>query len=212
MRVLTVLFTLLHLFCSSGLFAQQDAGGSTETASQSGMSKEDKIAALKTQGVDSASVAAPARTDYEIALYNFQKGFSLEEARDYNGALAYYDTAIITDPNLIEAYIGRGGIKFQKIEFPSAMEDYNLAIEISEKMVEMHEYKSNIKTVLGDFQGAKIEKSKVLGLKAQLAEAYFRRGHLKRFMDDLGGGCEDIKVSKNLGNIRAKTDFQDICQ
>ena len=197
---------------STGLFAQEESETSTAPAAQSGMSKEEKIAALKAQGGDSTVVSGPVKTEYEIALYNFKKGFSLEEARDYDGALAYYDTAIITDPNLIEAYIGRGGIKFQKIEFPSAMEDYNLAIEISEKMVEMHNYKSNIKTVLGDFEGAKVEKSKVLGLNAQLAEAYFRRGHLKRFMDDLGGGCEDIKLAKDLGNIRAKTDFQDLCQ
>ncbi|MFT4523925.1 MAG: tetratricopeptide (TPR) repeat protein [Granulosicoccus sp.] len=206
MRILPVLFTLLTFFLMNGLFAQDAKDG------QADMTKEEKIAALKAQSGDSSTVSAPAKTNYEIALYNFQKGFNLEDARDYNGALAYYDTAIITDPNLIEAYIGRGGIKFQKIEFPSAMEDYNLAIEISEKMVEMHDYKSNIKTVLGDFEGAKVEKSKVLGLNAQLAEAYFRRGHLKRFMDDLGGGCEDIKIAKDLGNIRAKTDFQDICQ
>lgn len=197
---------------STGLFAQEEGEDSSAPEAQTSMSKEEKIAALKAQNNDSTAVAGPVKTEYEIALYNFKKGFSLEEARDYDGALAYYDTAIITDPNLIEAYIGRGGIKFQKIEFPSAMEDYNLAIEISEKMVEMHNYKSNIKTVLGDFEGAKVEKSKVLGLSAQLAEAYFRRGHLKRFMDDLGGGCEDIKLAKDLGNIRAKTDFQDLCQ
>ena len=211
MRPQRALFTYLFVFISVAVLAQDASENQTDpSASQAGMTKEEKIAALKAQKND--STAAPVKTEYEIALANFQKGFALEESRDYEGALAYYDTAIITDPNLIEAYIGRGGIKFQKIEFPSAMEDYNLAIEISEKMVEMHEYRSNIKTVLGDFEGAKVEKAKVLGLKAQLAEAYFRRGHLKRFMDDLGAGCEDIKMAKDLGNIRAKTDFQDLCQ
>ena len=211
MRPLRALFTFVILSFSVAAMAQDTAEKPAASEPQGAKTKEQKIAELKAkQGNDSA--AAPLKTEYEIALYNFQKGFALEEDRDYEGALAYYDTAIITDPNLIEAYIGRGGIKFQKIEFPSAMEDYNLAIEISEKMVEMHDYRSNIKTVLGDFEGAKVEKAKVHGLKAQLAEAYFRRGHLKRFMDDLGAGCEDIKMAKDLGNIRAKTDFQDICQ
>lgn len=207
-RVLLLLSTFVFISLSG--FGQEEAGTGDD---MTGMTKEQKIAAMKAKGKsDSTQQAKPLATEYELALRQFKLGYSLEQARDYDGALAAYDTSLQIDPNLIEAYIGRGGIKFQKIDFPSAMEDYNRAVEISEKMVEMHEYRANIKTVLADFEGAKIERGKVQGLREQLAEAYFRRGHLKRFMDDMGGGCEDIEKAKNMGNTRAKTDYQDLCK
>lgn len=207
-RVLLLLTFVL--FSATGL-AQEEGNAVDATA---GMSLEQKIAAKKAEAENDSTKkqTGPVASEYEMALAQFRLGYNLEQARDYDGALAAYDTSLQIDPNLIEAYIGRGGIKFQKIDFPSAMEDYNRAIEISEKMVEMHEYRANIKTVLADYEGAKVERNKVMGLKDQLAEAYFRRGHLKRFMDDIGGGCEDIEKAKNMGNTRAKTDFQDLCK
>ena len=108
--------------------------------------------------------------------------------------------------------MGRGGIKFQKIEFPAAMEDYNRAVEIAENLTEMHEYKASIKNVLADYEGSKIEGSKADYMKTRLAEALYHRGHLKRFMEDTGGGCKDLRRSLDLGYGRAKTDWPDLCQ
>jgi len=178
------------------------------------MTKEEKIAAAKAKAKASRSdtVQAPSLTPYEEAARKYDEGRSLVDQRRYDEAEAAFNKAIEVDPNFVEAYVGRGGIKFQKIEFPAALEDYNRAVEIAENLVEMHEYKASIKKVLGDFEGAKIEGSKADYMKSRLAEALYHRGHLKRFMDDRGGGCTDLRRSLDLGYGRAKTDWPDLCQ
>lgn len=209
---------LLFIVFSINAYAQ-DAGNSsekpatTEQKDPSAMTKEEKIAAAKAKARANGDTAAtPSMTPYEEAARSFDKANQLKEDRLYDEAQAEFDKAIEIDPNFVEAYVGRGGIKFQKIEFPAAMEDYNRAVEIAENLVEMHEYKASIKNVLADYEGSKIEGSKADYMKTRLAEALYHRGHLKRFMEDNGGGCTDLRRSLDLGYGRAKTDWPDLCQ
>lgn len=178
------------------------------------MTKEEKIAAAKAKAKAASDTtnAAPELTPYEEAAKSYDLALNLKEQRKYDESQAEFDKAIEVDPNFVEAYVGRGGIKFQKIEFPEAMEDYNRAVEIAENLVEMHEYKASIKNVLADYEGAKIEGSKADYMKTRLGEALYHRGHLKRFMEDKGGGCQDLRRSLDLGYGRAKTDWPDLCQ
>lgn len=204
----------LLLFCFSTIVCvAQDAEPAAEKPA-SAMTKEEKIAAAKAKAKaeGDTAAAAPAMTPYEEAARSFDVANDLKEQRKYDEAQAEFDKAIEIDPNFVEAYVGRGGIKFQKIEFPAAMEDYNRAVEIAENLTEMHEYKASIKNVLADYEGAKIEGSKADYMKSRLGEALYHRGHLKRFMEDKGGGCKDLRRSLDLGYGRAKTDWPDLCQ
>lgn len=206
---------LLVLFC---LFSAMTAIGQTKSPAPaekpfSEMTKEEKIAAAKAKAKSSDTTAkAIEMTPYEEAAKKYDEGFQLESTRQYDKAQVAYDKAIEIDPNFIEAYVKRGGIKFQKIEFPAAMEDYNRAIEIAENLREMHEYRSSIKNVLGDFEGSKLEAAKGEYMRTRVGEAYFHRGHLKRFMEDKNGGCTDLRKSLDLGYSRAKTDWPTLCQ
>ncbi|MFM1875617.1 MAG: hypothetical protein RL266_1354 [Bacteroidota bacterium] len=203
-------YFLFLIFCCYSLVS---VGQEAESSEQTGMSKEEKIAKAKAEArAKGDTVQAPSMTPYEEAAKSFNIANQLKEERKYDDAQAEFDKAIEIDPNFVEAYVGRGGIKFQKIEFPAAMEDYNRAVEIAENLVEMHEYKASIKNVLADYEGAKIEGSKADYMKTRLAEALFHRGHLKRFMEDKGGGCTDLRKSLDLGFLRAKNDWQDLCQ
>jgi tetratricopeptide (TPR) repeat protein len=209
---------LLVLCISSGFaFAQNAEPNSKPPAEEeaaSPMTKEQKIADAKAKLKAAADTTAkpPSMTPYEEAAKSFDIALNLKEQRKYDEAQVEFDKAIEVDPNFVEAYVGRGGIKFQKIEFPAAMEDYNRAVEIAENLTEMHEYKASIKNVLADYEGSKIEGSKADYMKTRLAEALYHRGHLKRFMEDNGGGCKDLRRSLDLGYGRAKTDWPDLCQ
>ncbi len=203
---------LLLLFCFSFLVCSaQDAEPQTQEKDPSSMTKEEKIAAAKAKAANDTTAKAPALTPYEEAAKSYDVALALVEARKYDEAQEEFNKCIEVDPNFVEAYVGRGGIKFQKIEFPAAMEDYNRAVEIAENLVEMHEYKASIKKVLADFEGSKIEGSKADYMKKRLGEALYHRGHLKRFMEDNGGGCADLRRSLDLGYGRAKTDWPDLC-
>lgn len=208
-------YLFLSFFCVATLFSYaQEAETPAEPKDPSTMTKEEKIAAAKAKAKAAGDTAAaePSMTPYEEAAKSYDVANELKEARKYDEAQAEFDKAIEIDPNFVEAYVGRGGIKFQKIEFPAAMEDYNRAVEIAENLVEMHEYKASIKNVLADYEGAKVEGSKADNMKTRLAEALYHRGHLKRFMEDNGGGCTDLRRSLDLGYGRAKTDWPDLCQ
>jgi len=184
-----------------------------EVQNSSAQTKEQKIAAAKAKArAEGDTATTPAITPYEEAAKSYDLAQQYEDQRMYDKAQAEYDKAIEIDPNFVEAYVKRGGIKFQKIEFPAAMEDYNRAVEISENLVEMHTYKASIKKVLADFEGSKIEGSRADYMNVKLAEALYHRGHLKRFMEDNGGGCTDLRRSLDLGYGRAKTDWPDLCQ
>jgi tetratricopeptide (TPR) repeat protein len=212
----------LLLFCLSSVISfAQDAEPATkppaEQKAPSSMTKEEKVAAAKAKaraaaGGDSAQASAPEMTAYEEAAKSYDLALGFKSQRKYDEAQAAFDKAIEIDPNFVEAYVGRGGIKFQKIEFPAAMEDYNRAVEIAENLTEMHEYKASIKNVLADYEGSKIEGSKADYMKTRVAEALYHRGHLKRFMEDKGGGCIDLRRALDLGYARAKTDWPDLCQ
>lgn len=204
------LLTLVSLLFVTTLFAQDAA----PAKDPSQMTKEEKIAAAKAKAKaeGDTAAAAPEMTPYEEAARSFDLANQLKEDRKYDESQVEFDKAIEIDPNFVEAYVGRGGIKFQKIEFPAAMEDYNRAVEIAENLVEMHEYKASIKNVLADYEGSKIEASKADYMKTRLAEALYHRGHLKRFMEDKAGGCTDLRKSLDLGYGRAKTDWPDLCQ
>lgn len=205
---------LLLIFCLNSVFIYAQNEESGPAGSTPTMSKEEKIAAAKAKAkaAKDSTNQAPSMTPYEEAALSYDVALNLKEQRKYDEAQAEFDKAIEIDPNFVEAYVGRGGIKFQKIEFPAAMEDYNRAVEIAENLVEMHEYKASIKNVLADFEGSKIEGSKADYMKTRLAEALYHRGHLKRFMEDNGGGCKDLRRSLDLGYSRAKTDWPDLCE
>lgn len=210
----------LLIFCLLALSTLAQEAEATDEAlvedqDPGNMSREDKIAAAKAKARSESgdtAVVASAMSTYEEAAKSFDLAQGFEEQRRYDEAQEEYDKAIEVDPNFVEAYVKRGGIKFQKIEFPAAMEDYNRAVEIAENLVEMHEYKASIKKVLADFEGSKIEGSKADHMNVKLAEALYHRGHLKRFMEDNGGGCTDLRRSLDLGYGRAKTDWPDLCQ
>lgn len=205
---------LLLFFCLNSVLIYGQNEESGPSGASSTMSKEEKIAAAKAKAkaASDSTNQAPSMTPYEEAALSYDVALNLKEQRKYDEAQAEFDKAIEIDPNFVEAYVGRGGIKFQKIEFPAAMEDYNRAVEIAENLVEMHEYKASIKNVLADFEGSKIEGSKADYMKTRLAEALYHRGHLKRFMEDNGGGCKDLRRSLDLGYSRAKTDWPDLCE
>jgi tetratricopeptide (TPR) repeat protein len=207
------LIPILFFFFSFSVFAQ-DAEKSAAPAQESGqMTKDQKIAAARAKAkAEGDTASGPEMTPYEEAAQSYDKANQLKEERRYDESQAEFDKAIEIDPNFVEAYVGRGGIKFQKIEFPAAMEDYNRAVEIAENLVEMHEYKASIKNVLADYEGSKIEGSKAEYMETRLAEALYHRGHLKRFMEDKAGGCTDLRKSLDLGYGRAKTDWPDLCQ
>jgi tetratricopeptide (TPR) repeat protein len=173
-------------------------------------SKEEKIAAMKAANKDKPAVNVMSAS--EEALRTYQRGVEFENARKYDSAVVVYSQAIQTDPNLVDAMLKRAGVRFLQVEFNLSLRDYDYAVEQAKKQMENFSYKASIKKVLGDFEGQKVDQAKSEYLKEKLAEAYFGRGHLKQFMEDKSGGCDDLQLARDMGHQRAKSDLLDLCK
>lgn len=187
------------------------AGLAQSTTPSDSKSKEEKIAELKAKSKEQGD-QPPVMTASEEALRIFQKGVEFENARKYDSAVVVYSRAIQTDPNLVEAMLKRAGVRFLQVEFNLALRDYDYAVDMAKKQMENLAYKASIKKVLGDMEGHKVDKARSDYMREKFAEALYGRGHLKQFMEDKAGGCDDLRQSRDLGNARAKGDIAEICK
>jgi tetratricopeptide (TPR) repeat protein len=151
------------------------------------------------------------KTPNEIARELLASGESNKKLGRHDQAIKDFDLAIETDPTLYEVYVGRASTLFLKLDFQSAMLDYNRAIEIIETESEKIKTQAKIKRVLQDLPGEKLELDKLEKLKPILAEAYYQRGNLKKFMDDKDSCCEDLKKARDLGHLQGEQTLREYC-
>ena len=66
-----------------------------------------------------------------------ESGNQKEDLRDYKGALADFNKALLLEPNNTKALYYSGFVKFQMEDFGNALTDYSLAIESDTASVEL---------------------------------------------------------------------------
>lgn len=93
-------------------------------------------------------------TEKFSAIDEFVKGNDFSLRKDYSQALKAYDTAIILDPQLAEAYNNRGIVKYDLEQYSAAIEDYSLAIKFKSNYAEALNNRGNAYATIGQFQNA----------------------------------------------------------
>lgn len=156
--------------------------------------------------------AAKAPSPEEIARESLARGESFKKMGQYDKAMIEYDAALEKYPQLYETYTARASAHFLQLNFTEAMNDYNRAIEICETEMEKFKTQAKIKRVLQDLAGEKLALDEANKLKPIVADAYYQRGNLKQFMDDLEGSCEDLMKSKEFGHLQADTKIAEFCK
>lgn len=71
---------------------------------------------------------------FQILAYN-NKGISLKELKDFNGAIEAFNKAINIDPRFEKAYNNLGRIYFDIRNFSKAIECFDKAIEVNPNYV-----------------------------------------------------------------------------
>jgi S1-C subfamily serine protease/lipoprotein NlpI len=112
------------------------------------------------------------------------------ENGDYQGALADYNQAIALKPDDAYAYLGRGILKYEKLnDVQRALADYNQAITLKPDYLLAYTNRGILKDEkLNDVQGALADYNKAIALDPDYALAYNNRGILKdeKLNDDRG--------------------------
>ena len=65
--------------------------------------------------------------------------------------------------------------------------------------------------MLDDLKGSRQDYAKADYIKTRMGDIYYKRGSVKRFMDDKAGGCEDLQKAKELGAFKANPELKDFC-
>lgn len=173
--------------------------------------QEQPAAAAKPKPPQKKEEGPKPPTPEEQARELLISGESKKKQAKYDEAIADFDKALEIYIELYEVYVARASCYFLKLDFNSAMADYNRAIEVIETETEKIKTQAKIKRVLQDAAGEKLELDKLDKLMPILADAYYQRGNLKQFSDDISGGCEDLNKSKELGHLQADLKIAEFC-
>ena len=127
---------------------------------------------------------AVSRSDGANGYTNFRKG-------DWDDAIADYTKAIESNPNDIDAIVGRGAAKRAKGDLDGAIADYSTAIESKPDDADAYVGRGDAKSAKGDWDVAIADFTKSIEIKPNDADAYVRRGSAKFGKGDWGGALAD---------------------
>lgn len=94
-------------------------------------------------------------------------------------AMAHYDAALEFNPNMVEVYVNRAGIKLALLQFDAALEDCDAAIDRNPEYIEAYKNRASIKSSRGRYEEALTDWDVVIKLEPEFVEAYKDRASIK---------------------------------
>ena len=148
-------------------------------------------------------------------IYNNIGTALIKNKEDYAGAIEQFNRAISLNPNEALFYYNRANILFKLKDLPSALIDYQNAINLSQgDSPYYYVYIGSLAKAQYDlnlFAEAIKTYDRAIDLFA-LSDAYYYRGLAKIKLNDLDGGCQDLKEADKLENKEALGNIQSYCK
>jgi tetratricopeptide (TPR) repeat protein len=116
------------------------------------------------------TVSSKTATDF------FTDGLKKYNEKDFKGAIADYNKAILINPNLADAYGNRGNAKSALGDKQGAIADYNEAIDLNPNLSEAYYNRAPVQMELGNPQRAIDDYTEAIRLQPDFAGAYVGRG------------------------------------
>ncbi len=142
---------------------------------------------------------------FDRAMLRKKQGENDKALEDYNKIIE------LRGDHYLEAYLNRGLTKKMLGDFTGALEDLNLVIEKSDANPRLLKNRGNLYLVFGYLNLAIEDYSKAIELDSDYGEAYFNRALAHFISYDMVSGCEDMKVSDELGFPQAQEKIKYFC-
>ena len=146
------------------------------------------------------------------SLTYFNRAMLRTQIGDYNRALDDYDKVALYSPNNVLVYYNRAGVYSQLGELEKAVEDYTSAIDLYPDFANAYIYRSRLRELLRDQQGAKKDRDtaqkKIAEYRSRLSDSTYsifadttqRFDRLLSFDSKFSGGSFDRITGHNGGH------------
>jgi Flp pilus assembly protein TadD len=125
------------------------------------------------------------------------------DLKDYRGAIANCNKAIMINPRHSAAYYNRANAKGELSDIEGAMADYGTAIEINPKDFAAYTNRGGIKYESKDFDGAISDFSKAVEINPNNANAFSNRCNSKIELEDYAGAIADCSMAIKINPKQA---------
>jgi tetratricopeptide (TPR) repeat protein len=133
---------------------------------------------------------------FKNAQYFFKLGSQAARNKQWEQAVANYDSALAKDPSFKMAYFYRGQAKEQMSDHLNAHEDYTAAIRNNYKKDEAYHLRGNIRLQLNDYKGALSDFDSAILVNSNRKDYKASRALAKMSSKDFSGAYEDLLESK----------------
>jgi tetratricopeptide (TPR) repeat protein len=138
-------------------------------------------------------------TDSSLLYPYLERAQDRYARRDYRGALADYNHALVSDPGNIEILLGRGLTKEKLDDLEGAFSDYTAAIELKENYAKAWLNRGNLLLKMNRYEDAIEDYNVALIYYHDFPSAYYNRGMAKARLSSFIDACVDLKHAEQLG-------------
>ncbi|MBA3515573.1 MAG: tetratricopeptide repeat protein [Pyrinomonadaceae bacterium] len=147
----------------------------------------------------------------ESADWYVKRGVSQLVKGDYENAIADFDKALESNPDLGLSYLYRGKARQAKGDLDGAIEDYERAFRVDSRIVKVAADIAEIYRVRGSFRLEKLELDeaindfdKAIRLRPHQADSYFQRGRAHLIDGDYAAAVSDFDHCVELEPMHAR--------
>ncbi len=160
--------------------------GEGSTLSAQGKNREALMALNRAVKLDPGSAAAL-----------LMRGSVKDRLRDFHGACDDYGSLLEINQDFVWARLYRGKALRELKDYRGAEADFTIFLETNENE-NAHYLRSNVRFLLGDYQGASADLGKVIALNPRNGLAYSNRGQTRALLGDKDGAASDLRKALEL--------------
>src|SRR5262245_21460172 len=142
--------------------------------------------------VDTPGTKGVRVVDPRTAVAFNARGMAKFVKRDYDGAIADFDSALRISPGFAEAHFWCGIVWEAKGDFERALADYDRAIKLNPQLAEAHNRRGGAHYSRGAVEAAIYDFSRAIELSPRFAEAYSNRGLSRQSKGDWPNAIADF--------------------
>jgi predicted O-linked N-acetylglucosamine transferase (SPINDLY family) len=117
------------------------------------------------------------------AVAHFNRGTTLQTLKQWQAALACYNTAVAIKPDFAEAYSNRSVVQLERKQWQAALASCDRAIAIRGTYADAYFNRGNVYRDLKQWHSALVDYDRAVAIRSTYAEAFFNRGNVHRELE-----------------------------